>query len=239
VPVECHVCHTPTRIVYYRSFTKYPKSVRTLRWLVLIAACISAYNVGHFMFKMGPWFGANEKIQDFINTNAGDDEIGYFLRDFGTFFSNVLTYMILVLLAALVYLPTQYAIILLRFRKGHPRTYWLIRRTAIITFLVNAGAWFTFFYLFSGVETLYVAPPVGLNLIVAPVVFAWTRNPLVREYFSQFKWQALPPVAPRVVGVAVVEQVVASSWMPVDAPVKTWEAADVDASASTHPQQRL
>lgn len=216
MPIECTVCNTKKRTVHFRSYSHYPRQVKNLWWLVLASALIATYNAGNLFIDLFPLLGYADEMRSAAASVPPDSELGQFAGDVSRFFTNMVNYLFLVTTVVLFYLPIRYGIILKRFRRGAPPTYWSIRNTAWLTIGLATYIFFTIIYLFSQLATIYVAPPLGLNILIAPLILLQMRRREVREYFSQFEWEALKPIEP-----------VAATFLPEGpARAQQWERVD-------------
>lgn len=213
MPIECNTCHAKTRTVFYRSYSYYPRQIRNLWWLVVVAACTSTYNAINFLVQIAPLYPVAQQVKEAIEGAEELGTAGAILGDLGTVFFNLLNYLVTLAVIAALYVPIRYGIVLKRFRRGKPTTFWQIRAVAWLTVGVALFTQLSIVVLFSSLRVIHFGPSVSFNVVIAAMILAQMQRREVKEYFSQFNWEALPP-----------QQPVASTFLPEAAPAKSeWE----------------
>lgn len=189
--VECPSCGFGAETVYYRRPFQKPRHLLGLKILILLAGFFSFISVFQMVDLVIPLLGAAAQLQTFILANPEPGQEA--LQDYVQIYLRVVIIFSFALVVALVTIVVRYLLFFIRgFRSGHPKTLNQVQAIAWIQLGIQGLSWLTVAIIFSGLQTIQVAPTLGAGFFIAPVLLWFIRRPALRTYFSAHRVQALP-----------------------------------------------
>lgn len=188
--LECSRCAQPIALVYFRRPEKTPQRLRWLRILLLIGAFLTLSSLISLLEVAGQLVDTTTFLRTAVFQNPQAEPE---LRDSVRILYNTSTLFVIVTLGLIVYLVIRYLLILRRgIRRGHPRTYEMIRGLAILQLFIQGITFASILFIFSDLETTTVKPAFGLNVLIAPAILLLCRRGDIRQYFSAYEVMEAP-----------------------------------------------